>query len=140
MRSDARSLDTNAAPDAVWRIWSDTSTWPAWNPDVQAVELDRPLGLGAAGTMTTRSGGRHRVSITGFEPGRGFVLQSDGLPLTRLLFRCEVSGGPTGGATISQSVSMSGLLAPILGPMAGPRIAESFTPLLKGLAAAAERP
>ena len=138
MASYAQSRETKAPAERVWRLWSDTSTWPSWNPDVQQVKLDRPLGSGATGTMQTRSGGTHNIAIRDVEPGRSFVLQSDGVPATKLLFKCEVAPLPAG-SRISQSVTLQGPLSFIFGPMMGGRIAQSFRPLLQGLASAAER-
>jgi hypothetical protein len=138
MAAHGESLETQASPEKVWRIWSDTSTWPAWNPDVEAVSLDGPFATGTTGTMRTKSGGQHRIVIADVEPGRSFVLQSDGVPATRLLFRCEVAAAGAG-SRISQSVALKGPLSFLFGPMIGPRIAGSFRPLLSGLAAAAER-
>lgn len=138
MASYGESLETNARAERLWRIWSDTSTWPSWNPDVEAVELDRPLGEGAAGTMRTKSGGTHKIAIREVQPGRSFVLQSDGVPATKLLFKCEVAA-LTEGSRISQSVTLQGPLSFLFGPMMGGRIAQSFKPLLQGLASAAER-
>ena len=138
MASYGQSLETSAAPEKVWRIWSDTSTWPSWNPDVQEVRLDRPLAAGATGTMRTKSGGTHRISIDDVQQGRSFVLQSDGVPASRLRFKCEVAP-LAAGSRISQSLTLTGPLAFLFGPVMGGRIAQSFQPLLKGLADAAER-
>jgi hypothetical protein len=138
MAAQGDSLETQAPPEKVWRIWSDTSTWPAWNPDVEAVSLDGPFAAGVKGTMRTKSGGEHHISIAELQPGRSFVLESDGVPATRLLFKCEIL--PAGaGSRISQSVSLKGPFSFLFGPMMGKRIASSFPPLLDGLAAAAER-
>ena len=138
MASYGQSRETTAPPDRVWRIWSDTSTWPSWNPDIQEVKLDRPLGSGASGTMRTRSGGIHNIAIRDVEPGSSFILESDGVPATRLLFRCEVAA-TSDGARITQAVTLQGPLSFVFGPMMGGRIAQSFGPLLEGLAAQAER-
>ena len=138
MASYGQSRETTAPADRVWRIWSDTSTWPSWNPDIQEVKLDRPLGSGASGTMRTRSGGTHNIAIRDVEPGSSFILESDGVPATRLLFRCEVAA-TSDGTRISQAVTLQGPLSFVFGPMMGGRIAQSFGPLLEGLAAEAER-
>ena len=138
MASYGQSRETTAPADRAWRIWSDTSTWPSWNPDVQEVKLDRPLGSGASGTMRTRSGGTHNIAIRDVEPGSSFILESDGVPATRLLFRCEVAA-TSDGTRISQAVTLQGPLSFVFGPMMGGRIAQSFGPLLEGLAAQAER-
>jgi uncharacterized protein YndB with AHSA1/START domain len=139
MASYAQSRETKAPAERVWRLWSDTSTWPSWNPDVQEVRLDRPLGSGATGTMQTKSGGTHNIAIRDVEPGRSFVLQSDGVPATKLLFKCEVASSGNG-SRISQAVTLQGPLAFLFGPMMGGRIAQSFGPVLEGLATAAEKP
>jgi uncharacterized protein YndB with AHSA1/START domain len=133
-----RSRTTKASPDRVWTIWSDTSTWPHWNPDVEAVSLKGPFQTGSRGEMTTRSGGRHDILIDDVEPGRTFTVDSTGVPTVHLRFRCEVA--PEGeGSRISQSVSMRGGLAFIFQPLMSGRIANSFSPLLDGLAAYAEK-
>ena len=139
MASYGESLETKAAPEKLWRLWADTSTWPSWNPDIEAVNLDRPLGEGATGTMRTKSGGTHNITIRDVEPGRSFVLQSDGVPATKLLFKCEVASSGNG-SRISQELTLQGPLAFLFGPMMGGRIAESFGPVLEGLATAAEKP
>ena len=138
MASHGESLETKAPAEKVWKIWSDTSTWPSWNPDIESVNLDRPLGEGASGTMRTRSGGTHNIAIKDVKPGSSFVLESDGVPATKLLFRCEVVPLASG-SRLSQSVTLQGPLAFLFGPMMGGRIAQSFRPLLQGLASAAER-
>jgi uncharacterized protein YndB with AHSA1/START domain len=138
MASYGQSRETTAPPDRVWRIWSDTSTWPSWNPDIQEVKLDRPLGSGATGTMRTRSGGTHSIAIRDVEPGSSFVLESDGVPATKLRFKCVVAAS-SGGTRMSQAVTLQGPLSFLFGPIMGGRIAQSFGPLLEGLAAEAER-
>lgn len=104
----------------------------------ERLKLDRPLGNGARGTMRTRSGGPHNIAIRDVEPGSSFILESDGVPATRLLFRCEVAAS-SDGTRICQAVTLQGPLSFLFGPMMGGRIAQSFGPLLEGLAAEAER-
>ncbi|HEX6513451.1 MAG TPA: SRPBCC family protein [Chloroflexota bacterium] len=131
------TLDTKASPEAVWRIWSAPETWPEWNPDVTAISLDGPLAAGARGSMTTKRGGTHQVTIESVEPGRSFWLVSGGLPGHQLAFRCQVlpSGG---GSRVSQGVDIRGPLGGLLSGMMGRKIAQSFEPILRALAARAE--
>jgi hypothetical protein len=89
--------------------------------------------------MRTKSGGTHNIAIREVNQGRSFVLQSDGVPATRLLFKCEVAASGDG-SKISQAVTLQGPLSFLFGPMMGGRIAQSFGPVLEGLATAAERP
>jgi len=86
--------------------------------------------------MTTGAGA-HRIRLEEVQAGRAFDLVTSPLPATAFPFHCQVA--PTGtGSRISQGVAMSGLLAPILSPLTGGRIAECLSPILDGLARAAE--
>jgi hypothetical protein len=132
-----RSRDTTAPPDRVWSIWSDTSTWPEWNPDVLSVSIKGPFATGTTGEMRTKAGGAHQIRLDNVQPGQAFELKTSVMPLSALTFRCEVA--PSGaGSRISQEVMLTGPLGFVFSPMMGPRIAESFGPLLDGLARKAE--
>jgi uncharacterized membrane protein len=51
------SVETSAAPDAVWRLWTDVERWPEWNAGVEQIELsgDFPQVLAA---LAARAEGR----------------------------------------------------------------------------------
>ncbi|MBV9281416.1 MAG: SRPBCC family protein [Chloroflexi bacterium] len=137
MPKHERSLETSAPPETIWRIWSDTATWPTWNPDIRAVSLDGPFASGTAGTMTTGAG-THRIRLDQVVSGRSFDLVTSPVPATTFRFHCQVDPAPSG-SRISQGVSMSGILAPLFSLLMGNRIAESFRPILAGLAREAEK-
>ncbi len=90
MRKEERSTETRATPQAVWRIWSDTSTWGKWNPDVISVHLDGPFAAGTTGTMTTKAATR-KMQLGAVEPGRSFRLDFNPMPLTQFSFHCAVA-------------------------------------------------
>lgn len=139
MAAHGKSMEAQASPDRVWEIWSDVSTWPRWNPDVQAIEISGPFASGTTGTMTTKSGGSHAITLQGVQPGRSFRLETAAVPLTRFAFECEVKPRGQTASTISQSITMRGPLGAVFSAMMGKRIAESFGPILSGLKAEAER-
>ena len=137
MAAHGKTLETTASPESVWRLWSDVRTWPGWNPDVEAVNIDGPFAAGTTGSMTTKAGGTHAVTLTDVQPGRSFRLETSPAPLSTFTFLCEIR--PNGvGSTISQSVSMRGPLGGLFSAMMGKRMAEGFQPILAGLKAAAE--
>jgi uncharacterized protein YndB with AHSA1/START domain len=137
MPGHSRTLTTTASPETVWKIWSDPTTWGDWNPDVESCILDGPLANGASGTMRTKSGGQHAVTIESVVSGKSFTLVTQAIPLTRFAFTCSV--GQNGDATtITQALTMRGALAAVFSPMMGSRIAESFEPILRGLKERAE--
>lgn len=126
------SLETSAPSDRVWQVWSDVDHWPEWNPDMKASHLDGPLKLGQTGNIDTRSGGKHDVLVTQFEPGRSFELESTALPGTKMAIRATIT--PSGsGSRITQGFEPRGLLAPIVGPMMGGAILKTFNSVLGGL-------
>jgi uncharacterized protein YndB with AHSA1/START domain len=137
MADNQRSVETSASPVAVWKIWSDTSTWQEWNPDVQSMTLNGPFAAGTTGTMKTKQGTR-QIQLTEVEPGRSFRLETTVIPLTRFAFECQVSAGPAGKTIISQGIRVGGPLGGVVGGMMGSQIANTFPALLKGLARQAE--
>ena len=138
MKTHERSLRVNAAPRAIWRIWSDPSTWPDWNPNVRSMDLQGPFATGSSGTMRTPGGQRHTMRLVSVLESREFVMETKVLPATTFVFRCAVEPDGADASRISQSIGMRGALAPVFSAMAGARIAASFDPLLQGLAAKAE--
>ncbi len=129
----SRSRETKASPDQVWKIWSDTSTWAKWSPDVLSVSLDGPFATSTTGEMRTKAGGKHHIRLDGVEPGQRFQLETAVLPGSTFSFRCEVVPF-SGGSRISQEIGIAGPLAAVFSAMIGERIASSFVALLDGLA------
>jgi hypothetical protein len=93
---------TEAAPDAVWSLLGDRSTWPSWSPlgshtGERPGEDGMPDGLGGIARFVT---GRHRVreEIVEREPARrlSYTLLS-GLPLRD--YRAVVDLTPVGAGT-----------------------------------------
>ena len=137
MASNERSVETTASPQAAWKIWSDTSTWPEWNPDVQSMTLNGPFAPGTTGTMKTKQGTR-AIQLTEVVPGTSFRLETTVIPLTRFAFVCKVSSGSGGKTTLSQAILVGGPLGGLVGGMMSKQIADTFPALLQGLARKAE--
>jgi hypothetical protein len=130
-------VETTASPQAAWKIWSDTSTWPEWNPDVQSMTLNGPFAPGTTGTMKTKQGTR-AIQLTEVVPGTSFRLETTVIPLTRFAFVCKVSPSSAGKTTLSQAIVVGGPLGGVVGGMMGKQIADTFPALLEGLARKAE--
>jgi uncharacterized protein YndB with AHSA1/START domain len=137
MAIQERSVETTASPPAVWKIWSDTSTWQEWNPDVQAMTLNGPFATGTTGTMKTKQGTR-QIQLTEVVPGRSFRLETSVIPLTRFAFECQVAAGAGGKTSIRQGIRVGGPLSGLVGGMMSKQIADTFPALLRGLARKAE--
>ena len=137
MATQERSVETSASPQALWKLWSDTSTWQEWNPDVQSMTLNGPFANGTTGVMQTKQGTR-QIVLSDVVPGRSFRLETTVIPLTRFAFDCKIAAAASGKTTVSQAVTVGGPLGGIVGGMMSKQIADTFPPLLRGLARKAE--
>src|ERR1700687_4339483 len=137
MADNQRSVESSASPATVWKIWSDTTTWPQWNPDVQSMTLSGPFAAGTTGTMKAKQGTR-QVQLTEVVPGRSFRLETTVIPLTRFAFDCQVATGPAGKTSISQAIRVGGPLGGLVGRVMCRQIADTSPALLEGLARKAE--
>jgi uncharacterized protein YndB with AHSA1/START domain len=137
MATQERSVETSASPEAVWKLWSDVSTWQEWNPDVQSMSLNGPFAQGTTGVMKTKQGTRQMV-LSQVVPGRSFRLETTVIPLTRFFFDCQVASGTSGKTRVSQAITVGGPLGGLVGGMMGKQIADTFPALLQGLARKAE--
>src|SRR5438309_5016667 len=131
MAKHERSLDSTAPPERVWRLWSDVSTWPRWNPDVLAISLAGPFASGTRGSMTTKAGGIQQIELADVRPGQAFTLVTAPVPLSTFSFECRIAPGSQG-SRISQGVSMRGPLGWLFSGMMGERMAEGFKPYSRG--------
>jgi hypothetical protein len=131
------SVVTPASAEKVWKIWSDTSTWGEWNPNVSSMELTGAFASGSSAIMNTRAGQHHKMRILDVQPGRSFALETNVVPGTTFRFNCRIEA--VGGETkISQTVEVKGPLGPILGGMLGPQVSKEFGTLLSNLGKKAE--
>ncbi len=111
----ARTVTTTAAPEAVWSLWSDLSTWPDWDPAVDSVDIEGGLVEGARGTMTLGGGIQAPVTLEVVEAGHRYL---DRLDLGELTIRIDHVVEPTDqGARITVSTVIDGPGADEVGPM-----------------------
>lgn len=139
-REYGTSVETSATPDAVWRIWSDMSTWGSWNPNVSTMDWNGGFVSGSSGVMNTPTGQHHQMQLVDVVPARSFALVTRVVPGTRFRFNCRIEPPGAGGSKtrISQTVEVGGPLGPVMGGMLGPQVSKDFGTLLENLAKKAE--
>ncbi len=135
--SEERSQVTSASAETVWRVWSDSTTWPQWNLDVRKFELNGFFDNGVKGTMTT-SAGTQRVALIDVVQEETFTLVARQTPLITCYYRCTIRPWADGQTKISESINVRGLLSAVTGTKVRERIAQGLAPTLKALAAKAE--
>ncbi len=128
--SDA-SAEIPHSPEAVYRLWSDPSTWPAWDPDVAAVEFSGPVIRGSSGRMRPTSGPETTFTVTELVSNRS-VTDVSGLPGAALWFHHEVMPRATG-SVASVTVGITGPLRAVWKLILGRTFRESAQRNLNGL-------
>lgn len=110
------TITTTASADAVWALWSDTTTWPDWDPSVVAVVLDGPFEVGTTGTMTLAGPFEVPVSLEVVDAGSRYV---DQLTMGELVIRIDhvVVPRDDGGSDVTVSTTITGPGADDIGPM-----------------------
>src|SRR5918996_629612 len=64
---------STAEPAAIWELWADPARWPGWNEQLDRVEFEGELRVGAEVRLKLRRGGTVRFRVTELEPERLFV-------------------------------------------------------------------
>lgn len=109
------TITSTAPAAAVWALWSDTTTWPDWDPSVEAVALDGPFEVGTTGTMTLAGPFDVPVSLEVVEPGTRYL---DQLTMGELVIRIDhVVVDRDHGCEVTVSTTITGPGADGIGPM-----------------------
>jgi len=129
-------IETTAAPDAVWRHWSDMAAWPQWNDGIEKIEIDGPFAVGTTFTMTLPGDEPIQMRLTEIVPGEQFTDEMDaGDFVVRTMHRLEPAAGRT---RIVYRTQITGPAAGQAGPQLGPAITADFPEVLAALAKLAE--
>jgi uncharacterized protein YndB with AHSA1/START domain len=137
MWSAEHSVETTAAPETIWKLWTDVGDWPRWNADLDRAELTGPFAEGSAITMFPREDDPIELTIAEAEEPERFVDQADlGPVVVRTAHRVERLA--PGRSRIVYRMEITGPEADTLGPQIGPEITADFPDVLATLAAVAE--
>jgi uncharacterized protein YndB with AHSA1/START domain len=131
------SVETSAAPKALWRHWSDMAAWPQWNDGIESVNVEGPFAVGTAFTMTPPGDEPIRMRLVEIKPGESFTDEMDaGDFAVRTEHRLEPAAG--GLTRIVYRTEITGEAAGPIGPQLGPQITADFPEVLAALAKRAE--
>jgi len=137
MWSTEHSVETTAAPETIWKLWTDVGDWPRWNADLDRAELTGPFAPGGEITMFPREDDPIELSIAEADEPERFVDQADlGPVVVRTAHRVERLGPDR--SRIVYRMEITGPEADTLGPQIGPEITSDFPDVLAKLAAVAE--
>jgi len=130
------AIETSVAAEALWRCWADVAGWPAWNPDVEKVELDGPFAVGGVITMTPHGQEPVVLRIAEARENELFVDEAEfeGV-VVRTMHRADRL--PDGRTRVVYRTQITGPAAGALGPQIGPAITADFPETMAALVAAA---
>jgi polyketide cyclase/dehydrase/lipid transport protein len=129
--------DTAAAPQAIWRVWSDVERWPDWNADLVRAELSGPFAVGSTITMFQRGGDTIELRIAEASEPESFVDEADlGEVVVRTIHRLQPLERDR--VRVIYRMEISGPDADKLGPQIGAAISADFPQVLAALVARAE--
>jgi uncharacterized protein YndB with AHSA1/START domain len=126
------SIETSAAPEAIWRLWTDVEHWGDWNADIEKIEISGPFAAGARITMTPAGQDPVELSVAELTEGEAFVDEArfDDLVL-RTTHRVD-------GTRVTYRMEITGPGADDVGPQIGPGITADWPETMAALSRLAE--
>ena len=130
MWTTEHSIETDAAPEAIWRAWADVDRWPEWNADIERIALDGPFAAGGTIAMTPKGQETVELGIAEAAENESFVDEADvGGTVIRTTHR--IDRGDAGRTTIVYRLEATGPAAEQIGPA----VSADFPETLESLAA-----
>ncbi len=139
------SVETGAAPEAIWKLWADVENWGQWNADIERIEIDGPFAAGTKIVMTPAGQDPVHLLIAEAETDELFVDEArfDGLVL-RTVHRLDrldrldrFDGGEAPRTQVVYRMEITGAGADELGPRIGPAITADWPETVAALVARA---
>jgi hypothetical protein len=126
------SVETTAAPDVLWRLWSDIEGWPKWNDGIERIEVDGPFAVGTKFTMIPPGQEPLAMRIVEVVANELFIDEMDaGDFVVRTVHRLERLD--TERTRVIYRTEISGPASDDVGPSLGPEITADFPEVLTAL-------
>jgi uncharacterized protein YndB with AHSA1/START domain len=137
MWTTEHSIETTAAPEAVWRLWADVARWPEWNGDIDRIEISGPFEAGSTISMTPVGADPIELRIADATEPVLFVDEADlGDVVVRTTHRIDTLDADR--VRIVYRMEIDGPASDAVGPELGPQISGDFPDVLAALARRAE--
>lgn len=114
------AVETTAAPEAIWRLWSDVENWGTWNAEIEKIEINGPFAAGSQILMTPPDNDPIPLVIAEAVENERFVDEARyGDLLLRTTHRIDADQGRT---RVVYRMEITGSGADEAGPQIGPGI------------------
>jgi hypothetical protein len=138
------SIESDAPPEAIWRLWADVERWGAWNADIDKIEIYGPFEAGTEFTMAPAGQDPVRLRLAEVVEGEAFVDEAafEGLVLRTVhrIERLDAVGLADGPYTrVTYRMEITGPNADELGPQIGPAVTGDWPETMSALIEHAKR-
>ncbi|GAB4442114.1 MAG: hypothetical protein OHK0015_40260 [Chloroflexi bacterium OHK40] len=134
----AHTLETTAAAEQVWELWTDVAGWPRWDTALCAARLDGPFVYQAQGRLQATGSPESRFTVVELEPGRSYTIAVP-LLLAELRVRRALTPMPAG-TRYTHEVSFAGSLEGLFGLLLGRRFRAMLPEVMERLRQLVEQP
>ncbi|MBD0329779.1 MAG: SRPBCC family protein [Thermoleophilia bacterium] len=138
MWSVEERAESDAEPEAVFRVWRDVARWPEWDPLVEEAGVEGEFTQGSRMRLKTKGAPARRIRLVEVVPGARYRSE-DRLPLARMEFDHLAEAGESGRTKITYRQSISGPLSSVYARLFGRRMAATLPARVQAVARRAEQ-
>ncbi|WP_431895853.1 hypothetical protein [Nonomuraea sp. bgisy101] len=126
------SVETDATPEAIWRLWADVERWRAWNADIESIQISGPFAAGAEIVMTPAGQDPVHLRVAEATVDELFV---DEARINGLLLRTvhRLDRGERLCTRVVYRMEITGAAADELGPQIGPAVTADWPATMAAL-------
>jgi len=132
MWTHEHSIETDAAPKAIWRLWADVENWGDWNADIASIRINGPFAAGAEIVMTPAGQNPVHLIVAEAVAHELFVDEAHfGGLLVRTVHRLDQGG--QGRTRVTYRMEITGTGVGRLGPQIGPAVTSDWPETMAAL-------
>ena len=131
------SMESTAAPDQIWALWTNVSTWKTWDIGLKDATMDVPFGLYNKGTIISLEGRKSKFKVIEYQEGISYTIKTS-LPLGSLRIKRYLSSS-NGITTFTHEVWFTGLTKGIFAKAFGAKFREMLPEVLENVKQLAEQ-
>ena len=136
--SFSHTIETSAAPDRIWRLWTDVSNWATWDGGLKSASMNGVFEVGASGQIVPLKGSRVPFTVTAAIPRTSSTFVTK-LPFAELKIERSLVALPhNAGTRFTHHVSFTGPLREVWGFILGRGFRKELPKTMAKLAKCAE--
>lgn len=130
------TIETQASPGAVWKIWTDVENWNSWDHGIEFSTIEGPFAVGAKGTLKPKGGPLVHMVLTHVEQQKAFVDESR-LFLAQIIVSHDIRER-NGITLVTHQIEMKGPLAFLFAFLIGRKMKKNLPQEMRRMIAMAE--